>query len=825
MKIPIGIFFGGATPARDLSFQTAQRVFQQLDRGSFEPLAFLVDPFGQLILLETGMPSRNSISDFYPSGKYFSATESAQFPTYPEQLGPLGATEQAAMANAGGTLISFADLPQYISIAFLALPDVSELQESLHEQRIPYTGELAEFANLCADRVALRMQLQQLGYELPAALRLTAADWRENSLQAIWGEDSASVAYPLLLRPAQQHQAGRSAVVTAKDGPDGLRRAIDQAFGQRRLLFEDWLDMSPVDRENFVRYLAQWPSGIGFPLDLQIDKLTIQFQRPLSLLDYLNKLNPESTRTTLLFRSKNSGDEILVSSLPEGTAISALVLRDPQQIWKVSDLRFLGGAPAIVTGTENAATAGPQFKIAESLQQQLRDACCEVAGDLAAETGIRVIGVLAADGQLIPEEVQVFAGQEKAEKLSAGALKSFIIASLKARQAQNADPLYRSLITTLSNAEILPEPESAQPVFHEAPQPVQEEKEVPLVKKVTELKTTSTTTRQTPPPPVMTPPAPKVDENVYKRELERLNKEKQVMPETVSVFKGAPQSSPGPKPKEGLWSSIKAFFSSRLFWRNAGALALFLVLFFLLVNIGLRVYTKHGDSMQLEDYQGLLLEEAERKAAAKGLKIEVISASFQPGKRPNEIFDQYPEPLSKVKDNRTIFVTIYHNEGRDVMLPAFTEVGDDIETYRRELRKRKIDMVIRDQVFDGKLAEGTILYLLIKGEKITNTELAQGNVVVTQGTEVEAVISTRVSSTVEMPDLVCKRFDAASFQLTAINLVVGKVYGGADGNRNEFYVWKQEPEFAPGKLIDKGSQINLYLTPIRPDDCPGGGEE
>ncbi|PHN07597.1 PASTA domain-containing protein [Flavilitoribacter nigricans] len=794
MKIPIGIFFGGATSSRDHSLRTAQRIYEQLQSGNFDPLPVFVDPFGQLILLDQGMPTNDSISEFYPSAKYFSAGERAQFTVYPEQLGSLGDPEKQAMARELGRPLSFEELPEHISMAFLALPDVEQLQSNLSAQRIPHTGEPADLLDLIHDRYGLHLQLQKNGFDMPAALRLSTKDWQDNSLQAIWGEDTVSVAYPLLLRPSHPHGAGRSSVVTSKDGPEGLRRAIDLAFGQKRLPAEDWLDMNPVDRENFVRQLAQWPSGIGFPLELNTGQETIVFQRPRSLMDYLKQTAADRPDTTYIFRSQQAADDILVSSLPEGTALSCLLIRQEDGSWDTASLRFLGPSRALVAGTEQFPAAnGPVPRISDSLQEQLITHCEALAESLPATSGIRIFGILSSAGTLIPGEVQAFTGPINRENLSGEALKSFIIASLRARQAANPDPAYRSLLETLSSG--------ATPALANSQAPPEPEG-VPYI-----------------PPQSSDKPAVIANKAIYERELEKLNKEKEVMPESTSSIQESPSQERRRKKAAGWWPSVKAFFSSRVFLRNLGAAALFVVLLFLLLNMGLRVYTKHGDSMQLEDYQGLLLEDATRKAKAKGLKMEVISTSFQPGKRANEIFAQYPEPLSNVKEDRTVFVSVYQGKGKLVTLPAFTEVGDDIDNYRRELGKRKIRLLVKDQNFDPKLAEGTILYLIVDGERITNTQLRQGKVEVPEGEAVDAVISTRQSDNVELPDLLCKTFDAAQFEIRAKSLVLGKVYGGTDGNRSDYYVWKQEPATAPGKLIPKGAQINLYLTATRPDNC------
>lgn len=817
MKIPIGIFFGGATPIRDHSYQTAQRLMDLLKGDEFEPIPILVDPFGQLILLNK-LPSGESISEFYPAEEKRGSSQESPFAFYPEQLGELGVLERMKLARGTGRLISTSDLPELISIAFLTLPDAAALQQSLHVLEIPHTGESAEVAELCADRYKLRLRLQQSGLNMPSALSLTAQDWQDNNIQAIWGEDSVSVAYPLLLRPANQYTAGRSSVVEAKDGPEGLRRAIDLAFGQKRLALDDLLDMSPVDRENLVQHLALWSSGIGFPLELHQGKGKKLFSDPASLLDYLNQL-PADDNGQLLFKSLNATDKILVSSLPEGTAISCVLLKNEQQQWNPAELQVLGNATQIVAG-ENQETPSRKPKIAESMVEQIAASCKGVAEEINGKAGLRIFGVLDGSGNFRPEEVQGFAGPNRAEGIDAGQVKQFIVASLRAGQEHDPDPVYRSLlelITTASNTSATEDEQNVPPAVTDHEREFIEE---PGVVSAVEPETASELPSNTPLATEENVEEPleahATDQALYKRELEKLNREKEVTPNTTTDQKVYPGSA-----KEGgnLWTNMKLFFGSRLFWKNVGAIAAFLLLLFLTLNMGLRMYTRHGDSMQLEDYRGLLLEEAERKAAGKDLKIRVQNSVFVLGKRPGEIATQYPTPLSKVKEDRTVFVTIYKEEGGDVVLPSFTTAGDYLQSYRDALGNRKVTLLVKKREFRSKLEEGTIIYLLVNGEKITNTELERGNVKVSEGSTVEAVISTRISSTVETPKLICDTYDEAVFHLQAKELVLGKVYGGSDGNRASYYVWKQDPSYGPGKLIPKGTQVDIYLIPTRPDGC------
>lgn len=796
MKIPIGIFFGGATPARDRSFQIGRRIYEQLDSDLFTPLAILVDPFGQLILLDEGWPSERSMGAFYPSEDYFSAQERHHFPRYPEQLGELSEEEQRRMAEQTGRLIAMEDLPQLISLAFLALPDVADIRQTLDSVRIPYTGETKALLTLIDDRLALRRRLQQLKVELPAAIALSADEWKENSLQAIWGEHTASVAYPLLLRPSHQFHAGRSSVVLAKDGPNGLRRAIDQAFGQRRLSDEDWLDMSPVDRENFVRYLASWESGVGFPLQLQTDELTISFLRPEELLEYLNSTTTEFSGQTLVFKADAGGEHIVVSTLPEGTAVSCLLLKNGEKPeWQPVDVRLLGSAPTLADYPQERAFSGVIPKLSDSMAEQVVEEGRKLATQLGFQCAVRLSGILTPTGKWIPEEVQAYYEvPPEAPELSLGHLTAFIMQSLRVRYAETSDAAYRSVLETL--------------------EALAEQVAVPVTVDADSVTVINAPPPSGPPPPPP-PPAPTKRESNYAYEPRPAT----VPAETTYSAAASPSHEPLTETEPPtFWSRTKKFLTSKIFLRNLAAILVTVLLLFFLLTSLLHLYTRHGDSMQLEDYNGLLLQDAQRKAAARGLKISVMGSKYSPTGRPGEIYAQYPKPLSQVKENRTIYVQIFSEEGQMRTLPPFTTAGDDLESYRRELHKLNVNIEVQDQVFDAKLAEGTILHLLVDGQKVTNTDLRRGKVEVQEGATVAAVVSTRTSNLVEIPNLLCKTFDEASFHVNGLNLSVGRVYGSVPNQSNAF-VWKQEPAYGSGKLVRKGSKINLYITATRPDAC------
>jgi D-alanine-D-alanine ligase len=271
-----------------------------------------------------------------------------------------------------------------------------------------------------------------------------------------------------------------------------------------------------------------------------------------------------------------------------------------------------------------------------------------------------------------------------------------------------------------------------------------------------------------------------------------------------------------------IWDHLKHFFrniwefiSSPFFLKNLGVLIGLGVLLLLLTNWILKFYTHHGESLEVHNYIGMQLKDAEKTARSRSFKIVISDSIFRVDQPPNTVLEQYPAPFSRVKEDRRIYLTVTSSTAPQVPLPLL-EGAYNYETYRRKLQRLGIESAIRERQFDSKLEENTILHLYHDGRKITEDDLRRG-VKVPKGSTVEFVVTERLTDQVPAPDLICKRYEEASFLITATNLVIGEVYGDLE-NRDQAFIYQQDPE--PGVMMRMGEQINIYLSSRRPRDCP-----
>ncbi len=261
-----------------------------------------------------------------------------------------------------------------------------------------------------------------------------------------------------------------------------------------------------------------------------------------------------------------------------------------------------------------------------------------------------------------------------------------------------------------------------------------------------------------------------------------------------------------------FFETLKSFVTSKVFLKNLGAIAGFLILCFILLNLWMRSYTRHNSYLVVDNYIGQQVEDATDRAKSKGLEMVVLERQFESGKTPGEIYQQIPKPEAHIKEGRKIYVNIYTNSQLEFELPS-TIGNDNYELYARSLRKHpyQLQTIIKERKFNAKLEDKTILYMYYDGKKITPSDLKKG-VKVLQGSTLEFVISTRHSNYANVPDLVCQKFDAVEFMLSNYDLQIGEVVGSKSG-----FVVRQEP--AAGKRLQKGGKVKIYTATSRPAHC------
>src|SRR5690606_22835306 len=139
----IGIFFGGQSREREISFAGGRTVYDNLNKNLFEAVPIFIDSLGNFILLDWQYIYKGTIRDFYPP--FSSIPQSASgFQVYIESLKDLNTEQLNQIVSTVGKNISPEKLKNHIDFAFLALHgpygEDGNIQGILEWYGIPYSG-------------------------------------------------------------------------------------------------------------------------------------------------------------------------------------------------------------------------------------------------------------------------------------------------------------------------------------------------------------------------------------------------------------------------------------------------------------------------------------------------------------------------------------------------------------------------------------------------------------------------------------------------------------------------------------------------------------
>lgn len=230
-----------------------------------------------------------------------------------------------------------------------------------------------------------------------------------------------------------------------------------------------------------------------------------------------------------------------------------------------------------------------------------------------------------------------------------------------------------------------------------------------------------------------------------------------------------------------------------------------LILFIFLIFLALNVYTRHGQALSVPDFTGKPLEEAIRLADEKDLKIEVTDSLFIQGQVPGTITVQNPAPNTKVKSNRTIFVTINAIKPEKVSMPNIVKYP---------LRQAEA------MLLSSRLKLGQVTYVPSQAKDYVlqqfykHREIAPGSKV-TVGSAIDVTVGFGLGSeNVSVPQLNGLSLQSAQDELSGKYLSFGAIV--YDKSVETYLdtlnavIWKQKPEY--GSFLNMGGTIDVYLT-------------
>jgi beta-lactam-binding protein with PASTA domain len=221
----------------------------------------------------------------------------------------------------------------------------------------------------------------------------------------------------------------------------------------------------------------------------------------------------------------------------------------------------------------------------------------------------------------------------------------------------------------------------------------------------------------------------------------------------------------------------------------------------------LRVYTNHGESFGVPDFKGMDIGQVHEQAGEHDLFYEIMDSLYVQDAIPGTVIDQVPEAGFAVKEGRTIFLTICASEPEQVAMPKLTDIS-----YRQAL----------NLMMGSGLNVGNVDYIpsefpnLVLEQKLNGQPIRVGTLV-NKGANIDLTVGqNRFGEKTEIPNLIGVRLDQAHELLAASYLSPGSIiYDDSFETLEDSIaarVWKQQPEPEPGKKIEQGKPVDLWLT-------------
>ncbi len=407
----IGIFFGGLSREREISFAGGRTVYDNLDKNLFEAIPIFVDSVGNFIQLDWQYIYKGTIRDFYPPVEFLPETN-PPFQIYVESLGKLSDTQTSKLCNSIGKHIQPSDFKNIFDIAFLALHgpygEDGNIQGILEWYGLPYTGSGILPSAIGISKTAQQVLMQQAGFNRPKNAVISKKEFFEGNHNQLFENLKKELGFPFVVKSPNQ---GSSLGVTIlkNDSVEEFIKAAYKSFFIMNIDQKEWSSFTEEQKYVLVRDMADIRVGIGLPVKIGKDVL----YHPADVLTKLNQVFGTNTPSVLI-ESIDTEEELLLEQMIKGKEFSCIVVEDengkaialpPTEIVKGTDLfdyrsKYLPGMSRKVT----------PINIPLAQIEEIRQACEKLYTALRFDVYARIDGFITEDGKVFLNDPNTTSG-------------------------------------------------------------------------------------------------------------------------------------------------------------------------------------------------------------------------------------------------------------------------------------------------------------------------------------------------------------------------------------------------------------------------------
>jgi beta-lactam-binding protein with PASTA domain len=249
------------------------------------------------------------------------------------------------------------------------------------------------------------------------------------------------------------------------------------------------------------------------------------------------------------------------------------------------------------------------------------------------------------------------------------------------------------------------------------------------------------------------------------------------------------------------------FLISKQFMRHIGLAAAIGIVILLSTLLWLRIYTHHGRTIMVPDLTGLTEGEVGDVTSSRDLRYEIVDSVYSSEIPRGTVVKQNPRASTRVKKNRKIFLTMNAVNPEMISMPML--VGLSIRQARLALQNA--GLLLGEISYRPDYAANNVLQQMHSDSVIKEgTEIRKGEVI-------DLVLGTGPSNEMtRIPDLVGRDLEMARDMIADYFLNIGAItYDESIGDLEDStgaFIWRQYPEFDEFKRMNKGMEVDIWLT-------------
>lgn len=253
--------------------------------------------------------------------------------------------------------------------------------------------------------------------------------------------------------------------------------------------------------------------------------------------------------------------------------------------------------------------------------------------------------------------------------------------------------------------------------------------------------------------------------------------------------------------------SFIQFIKTRDFRKHLLRIVFVNIALLLLIWLYLRWYTDHGEFISVPDLSGMSLADAAGTLSGRGLNFNLVDSIYNEKEKGGSVFWQSPEPESKVKEGRKIFLKVYS------IMPPLEKINIEEGEYGTvaiiKLKNKGMKVTTREE--DNNTFVGSVIRVTHHGKKVKPGEQLP------RGSELTVFIGRATNSKMIVPNLVGLPLDSLQLKLEAVNLLLGNVIfdfpeSPTSADSSLARVCRQRPEHDVEMPVPAGSLVDVYVS-------------